>query len=259
MSVRSFGTLVTLTEVDISSHETIVTSGGTLTVPSGTGTVVGQTTPAALTGKTITDSSNTVTADGIRTTTTTVDVSASAAPVADQALVATGSTAAIWQSLGDLAGSDAYVLWEQQAEGVAGSAAPAGSYFVRTINNIAGPPGGTDVTIAGIGSITLTPGDYVIRVTAAASNCGLHTIRIFRPGDATVILDGGSSQYNSSGHLTTSFAKLVGRHTVTGPGSETVEVQHWATLAGTYGSPRSVASGEPEVYLVCAIERDIGS
>lgn len=61
----------------------------------------GVSTPSStdsLTNKTITDDTNTVTADGLRSATTTVDVSAATAPSNGQVLTATGSTAATWQT-----------------------------------------------------------------------------------------------------------------------------------------------------------------
>jgi len=63
-----------------------------------TNQVVTLTGNQTLTNKTITASSNNVTANGLRTATTTVNVSASAAPTSGQVLTATSGTAATWQS-----------------------------------------------------------------------------------------------------------------------------------------------------------------
>ncbi len=64
-----------------------------------TGDFVGTTDTQALTNKTITDSTNNVTANGLRSATTTVGVSAATAPSSGQVLRATGGTAATWQDL----------------------------------------------------------------------------------------------------------------------------------------------------------------
>jgi len=53
---------------------------------------------ATLTNKTITDSTNNVTANGLRTATTTVSVSGATAPTAGQVLTATNGTTATWQT-----------------------------------------------------------------------------------------------------------------------------------------------------------------
>ena len=75
------------------------TSAVTTTKAAPSGDFVGTSDTQSLTNKTITDSSNTVTADGLRSATTTVDVSASAAPNAGEVLVASSGSAAVWSSL----------------------------------------------------------------------------------------------------------------------------------------------------------------
>jgi len=69
----------------------------TTSAPSGA--IVGTTDSQALTNKTITDATNNVTANGLRSATTTVGVSAATAPSANQILRATSGTAATWQDL----------------------------------------------------------------------------------------------------------------------------------------------------------------
>ena len=77
---------------------TIATSGAaTLTLPSGTRTLVGQDTVDTLTGKTITDPSNTVAAGLIRYSGGTVATGAASAPTAGQVLTAINATTAAWQ------------------------------------------------------------------------------------------------------------------------------------------------------------------
>jgi len=67
-----------------------------LTPPSGD--LVGTTEAQTLTDKTMTDGTNNVSAKGLHSATTTVAVSAAAAPASGQVLTATSSTAATWQT-----------------------------------------------------------------------------------------------------------------------------------------------------------------
>lgn len=69
----------------------------TLTVPNNDTTIVGDNVVQTLTNKNITDTTNNVTASGLRTATTTVAVSTSTEPTIGQILTATSSTAATWQ------------------------------------------------------------------------------------------------------------------------------------------------------------------
>ena len=67
-----------------------------------TGTIVGTTNSQELTNKTITDSTNIVTANSLKSATTTVDISSSPAPSIGQILIATSSTTATWQPVTSL-------------------------------------------------------------------------------------------------------------------------------------------------------------
>jgi hypothetical protein len=62
--------------------------------------LVGTTATQTLTNKTITDSTNNLTASGLRTATSTVNVSSATAPSSGQVLTATSGTAATWQTAG---------------------------------------------------------------------------------------------------------------------------------------------------------------
>jgi len=70
-----------------------------------TGDVIGTTDTQTFTNKTIIDSSNTVAASEMQTTTTNVNVSASAAPTVGQILTATSGTTATWQDQTSLLGT----------------------------------------------------------------------------------------------------------------------------------------------------------
>ena len=71
----------------------------TLSVPNASTTIVGTDVAQTLTNKTITDSTNNIMAKSLKSATTTIDVSASTAPSAGQALIATSGTSATWQSV----------------------------------------------------------------------------------------------------------------------------------------------------------------
>lgn len=70
----------------------------TLTVPDANLTIVGTATTQTLTNKTLTATTNNITANALFSATTTVNVSASAAPATGNILVATSATAATWQA-----------------------------------------------------------------------------------------------------------------------------------------------------------------
>lgn len=71
----------------------------TITFPDFSDTVVVSAGAQTLTNKTLTSTTNNVTAKGLFSATTTVDVSAATAPTTGQALVATGASAATWQTI----------------------------------------------------------------------------------------------------------------------------------------------------------------
>lgn len=73
-----------------------ISNGGTITIPSGTDTLVGRDTTDTFTNKTITSTTNTVAAKQLINATGVVSVSASAAPTAGQTLVASSATVAAW-------------------------------------------------------------------------------------------------------------------------------------------------------------------
>ena len=65
---------------------------------SATGAIVGTTNSQALTNKTITDSTNNVTARSLKSATTTIAIDSASAPGVGQVLTATSSTTATWQA-----------------------------------------------------------------------------------------------------------------------------------------------------------------
>jgi len=77
-----------------------VTGGQTriLTVPDANTTIVGTDVAQTLTNKTIIDNNSNIMAKSFKSTTTTIDGSASTAPIAGRVLTATNSTTATWQT-----------------------------------------------------------------------------------------------------------------------------------------------------------------
>ena len=86
------------TEIDTTLPGLVTTHAGLTATHGATGAIVGTTNSQTLTNKTITDSTNNVTAKSLKSATTTVDVSAATAPSAGQVLTATDSATANWQT-----------------------------------------------------------------------------------------------------------------------------------------------------------------
>ena len=90
--INDINTDITTVSSTISIHTSATTAHGV------SSSIVGTTDNQTLTNKTITDLSNYVMARYLKSLTTSVDVSASAAPTVGQMLTATSSTAATWQT-----------------------------------------------------------------------------------------------------------------------------------------------------------------
>lgn len=88
-----------------------ITNTGTLTLPTSSDTLVGRNTTDTLTNKSISGGqitsavANATAAAGLTSATTTVVVSSATAPSSGQALIATSSTAATWQTIASIAWS----------------------------------------------------------------------------------------------------------------------------------------------------------
>lgn len=132
-----------------------------------TGDVVGTTDSQIITNKTITDGTNTVTADGLRSATTTVDVSAAAAPSTGQVLTATSSTAATWQGVTTTSAG----TWTPSVSNLTGWSAPANQrgQYMRVGNTVTGSFAFTLTTPAAGTNCTL---QVTIPVGATFSNTG---------------------------------------------------------------------------------------
>lgn len=80
------------------------TTSQTLTIPNITGpdTLTTLLLPQTLTNKTLTSQSNNITAKGLFSSTTSIDVSSATAPIAGQVLTATSNSSANWQNISSL-------------------------------------------------------------------------------------------------------------------------------------------------------------
>ena len=70
-----------------------------LTVPAASTTLVGIDSNQTLTNKTLNSTTNVITCDNLRSATTVIGINTATAPSANQALIATSSTAAAWQTI----------------------------------------------------------------------------------------------------------------------------------------------------------------
>ena len=70
-----------------------------LTIPTSSTTLVGIDSNQILTNKTLNSTTNIITCDNLRSATTIVDIHSTIAPILNQALIATSSTAASWQTI----------------------------------------------------------------------------------------------------------------------------------------------------------------
>jgi hypothetical protein len=87
-----------LSNIGSNTHALIDTHVAASAAHNTAGNIVGTTDTQPLTNKTITDATNNVMAKSLKSATTVIDVSASAAPAVGNVLTATGSTTATWQT-----------------------------------------------------------------------------------------------------------------------------------------------------------------
>ena len=145
---------------------TSISTGTTriLSVPNATTTIVGTDVVQTLTNKTITGTTNTVSANRLRTTGTDVTISAAAPPNINQVLVATSATTATWQTL-------------NQATNV--PLALAGTVDIFGDSIALGTPPGTSWTSAAVTAYGATPnnlassGDEIIDMTLRVYGTGV--------------------------------------------------------------------------------------
>lgn len=140
LAVRSgAGTYVlkaTATALTLSATTSTINLGANImTFPTATQTIAGLTSAQTFTNKTITDTTNNVTANGLRSATTTVAVSAAAAPSTGQVLRATSTTTATWQDPPDI-GIVWRGAWVSQNYIVDDAVSYGGSSYICKLNTI---------------------------------------------------------------------------------------------------------------------------
>jgi hypothetical protein len=174
---QSFAGVKTFTSAPVMGA---ITNTGTLTLPTSTDTLVARATTDTMTNKTLIDVTNNITANGLRTATTTVSIGAATAPTAGQVLTATSGTLAVWQdpSGGGITSLNALVATSQtMVTGVAGSDFAISS--VGSVHTFNIPDAGSSArglvttlaqTFAGVKTFSSAP------VIGAITNTGLLTL-----------------------------------------------------------------------------------
>lgn len=135
--------------------------------------LVGTTATQSITHKTITDSTNTVAANSLKSATTLVDVSAATAPSNGQVLTATSTTAAVWANPSVIATPSLSSTFTANENISANAAVAAGTLAPLCVNSQVG-----QVTIAGSnnGTISYTAGSnantvliFVVKIDSGLS------------------------------------------------------------------------------------------
>jgi len=100
VNILAGGAASTSTTIRGQQTPTSITLLGPVSLPGNSGTLLTDNSTATLTNKTITDASNNVAANSLKTTGASVNVSAAIPPVVGQSLIATSATTATWQTPG---------------------------------------------------------------------------------------------------------------------------------------------------------------
>jgi hypothetical protein len=145
------------------------------------------------------------------------------------------------------------IVQDQKASTTAGGTATSGAWQTRTLNTEVLDEG-NDCTLAA-NQITLAAGTYDCRITAPASFCGAHQIRLRNVTDSSTILVGTSEVSSpSESSITATISTLVGRFTIAA--SKALEVQHRVTTTrATDGFGAANSFGEIEVYATAEFWR----
>jgi hypothetical protein len=174
------------------------------------------------TNKTITDVSNTVSGNNLRTATGTVDISSSPAPTAGQVLIATSGTAATWQTLSAVTTN--YNVWT--------STATVSLANNTTAQNI--------ISATGVGNLTIAPN--VFTAGSKLSYIVEGTITVSSSTTFTMIMTAGGTNFLSIPAASNTFATGTWSFKVSG----TVVIRTVGasgTFMTDYTSYKSVTSG----------------
>lgn len=230
------------------------TSLQVLTIPDASGIIILDTASQALTNKTITSSTNDVTAKSLFSATTTIDVSAATAPSSGQVLTATSSTAATWQTP-TVSVTSTWVISNTLSVGINDdSTLTAGSWNTRRLNTLTNTTGATGITLVSNAIRIAVNGTYLVRAWAPACNFVFHKLRLFDSTNTATAIVGTSEQANG---VTNSNAYLEGLLTVTVGGNPFLEyqLQHWIDFDSVGNSGLAAGANESEVYAVVTIQK----
>lgn len=249
LSVNSSSTVGTSTTLEVSQ-----TSNQIITFPDSTGTLTTQEGTEPITNKTLTDSSNDITARALfsNSGSNTVSVFAAANPINGQVLTATSSTTATWQtpSGGGGGNTNTWIISDVKSAGTNGGTFTQSAWRTRDLNTIEKPPGtGTEVQLAVSPAITeqirIEDGTYWVFGIAPANGVDEHKTRFQNITDGVTEIFGSSVDTVSS---RTCPSTLMGYLVVSG-GPKVYEVQH-RCVDTRNNSGFGVASGfsQVEVY-----------
>jgi len=151
------------------------TADRVITIPDITDTLVCRTTSDVLTNKNITGATNTIAASQLQTTESDVVISGSAAPIANYALIATSSTAAVWRQITNSSLANSSVTLTAGTGLSGGGAVSLGSSVTLNLANTAATPGTytyPTITVNQQGQVTSISSGNPVGATGATGPTG---------------------------------------------------------------------------------------
>ncbi len=111
------------------------------------------------------------------------------------------------------------------------AATPLATTWVKRLLSVKAVDTGSHATLAS-NQITLLAGTYRVTASAPAKNCNNHQLRLWNATDGTAVDYGGNE--DATGAAIANRATLFTRFTIAG--TKTLELQHYCTNAGTFGT-----------------------
>lgn len=224
LNVSAGATTSTSTTLEVTQ-----TSNRTITFPDATGTLttLGGTEP--LTNKTITDSTNNVTARALFSNSgaNTVSAFTAANPTSGQVLTATSATTATWQTPVVGANTNTWVISDVKAAGTNGGTFTQGAWRIRDLNTLSKPSGaGTEVQLAvapaSANQLRIEDGTYWVYGEVPGDGVDEHKARLRNITDGTTEINGTSIDTRTN---RTCPSTLMG-YLVVSSGPKVYEIQH---------------------------------